>query len=66
MNPSVARKIALLKMCTIPLVIGCFLLAIAAFPIGYLPRWIFWPAVSAETFLGLYLLRKIRSLRGSA
>jgi hypothetical protein len=59
LDPAVKGKIARVKMLGIPCVIVLFLGAVLS-AMGYLPRWVFWTATSAEIFLGPYLIRKMR------
>ena len=62
LDPLVKRKIAHVKMLGIPCVVGLFLVAIAAL-LGYLPKWVFWPATCAEVLLGPYLIGRIHTIR---
>lgn len=64
MDPTVKRKITLIKIFGIPCVVVFFLLLLASF-LGYLPTWVFTFALCAEIIFGLYFLRKIHSLRNS-
>jgi hypothetical protein len=63
--PEVRRKIAHVKIFGIPCVIGFFALALASYPMGYLPPWVFMLGVCGEIFFGFYALLKIHSLRNS-
>ena len=63
LQPAVKRKIAAVRLFGITCVLGIFLLAIASFPMRYLPSWVFWPALVAEALLAPYVIRKIYLLR---
>jgi hypothetical protein len=63
-DPAIKRKKSQLKMVGIPLIIGCFVLALISF-MGHLPIGIFWFGLCAEALLGPYFLIKIHSLKNS-
>jgi len=63
-DPAIKRKISHLKLVGIPLIIGCFVLALISF-MGHLPIGIFWLGLCSEALLGPYFLIKIHSLKNS-
>jgi hypothetical protein len=63
-DAAIKRKKSQLKMVGIPLIIGCFVLALISF-MGHLPIGIFWLGLCAEALLGPYFLIKIHSLKNS-
>lgn len=63
LGSAVERKIKHIKIFGIPCVIGSFLLAVASYPLRYLPSWVFMVAVSAELLFGVLALWRIHSLK---
>jgi len=58
-NDKELRKIAILGIILVPFMIAAGLLAIAAFPFHYLPRWVFWPAAFGAALLSNLIIQKI-------